>query len=1165
MTDKKLQSGNFVHLHVHTEYSLLDGSARIKKLIKRAKELNMKSLAITDHGVMFGVIEFYKTCLLEGIKPIIGCEVYLAPRGRHKKENSFDASNYHLVLLSKDNEGYRNLMKIVSEAFVDGFYYKPRADYELLRKHSKGIIALSACLGGEIQTLLLEGKYEEAKEKALMYREIFGEDNFYLELQNHGMDEQKKVNESLIKLSKETKIGLVATNDVHYINREDASAHEILLCIQTAKTIDDSDRMKFPTDEFYLKSSEEMAELFDYIPEAIENTNKIADMCNVEFEFNKTKLPKFETPQGISSKDYLRKLCFEGLYKRYKEVSNEIIERLEYELSVIEQMGYVDYFLIVWDFIRFAREKGIMTGPGRGSAAGSIVAYTLGITKIDPIRYNLLFERFLNPERISMPDIDSDFCYERRQEVIDYVVEKYGKDRVAQIVTFGTMAARAVIRDVGRALNYSYAEVDAIAKMIPFELNMTIDRALEINPELKKVYEEDERVRHLIDISKSLEGLPRHSSTHAAGVVISSAPIVEYVPLSKNEDTIVTQFPMTTLEELGLLKMDFLGLRTLTVIRDAVQLIKDNHKVEIDLDYINYEDVQVYEMIGSGNTEGIFQLESTGMTNFMKELKPSSLEDIIAGISLYRPGPMEQIPTYIKNKNNPDNISYLDEKLKPILDVTYGCMVYQEQVMQIVRDIAGYSMGRSDLVRRAMSKKKHSVMEQERKNFIYGLLDDKGGLLVPGAVRNGVSEEVANKLFDLMMDFASYAFNKSHAAAYAVVAYQTAYLKKYYPVEFMTALLTSVMGNNEKIAFYIYACRKMGIDVLPPDINESSVNFSVSGNKIRFGLAAIKNVGKGAIYSIISDRKDNGPFRGFTDFCERVSLSDVNKRTVESLIKAGAFDSFNLKRSQLLNVYEKVIDSIINNKRRNLDGQISLFTIDTKDNLNNKDDFPDIKEFDKKYLLSMEKEMLGLYISGHPLDDYIQELNLLTNTQISDIVTIEEEEGIISQSKFQDGQKVIVGGIISQINIKSTKKNDIMAFIKVEDIFASIEVLIFPKVYQKYSKMLLEDSMVIIKGRISIREDEQPKIIAEDIEPLKKQSTIDNRKVYIRLNDSSWKTQIENLKPLLLRYKGPNPVYVVLMESKQTLMASREMWVEISEEFLKELNGALGNENVKIM
>ncbi|HAZ38008.1 MAG TPA: DNA polymerase III subunit alpha, partial [Clostridiaceae bacterium] len=776
----------FVHLHVHTEYSLLDGSARIKDLVKRAKELNMDSLAITDHGSMYGVIDFYKACKEEGIKPIIGCETYIAPRGLYKKESNYDSENYHLVLLAKNNDGYKNLMKIDSKAFIDGFYYKPRADYELLRQYSNGIIALSACLGGEVQSLLLNGDYNGAKEKALLYDSIFGRGNFYLELQDHGIEEQKRVDMDLIRMSKETGIPLVATNDVHYINREDAPAHEILLCIQTGKTIDDENRMSFKTDEFYLKSQEEMCSLFESEPSAIENTRKIADMCNVEIEFHKTKLPKFETPKGIDSKDYLRKLCMEGLYKRYGEnPRKEALDRLNYELSVIQSMGYVDYFLIVWDFIRFAREKGIMTGPGRGSAAGSIVAYTLGITKIDPLKYNLIFERFLNPERVSMPDIDSDFCYERRQEVIDYVVEKYGKDRVAQIITFGTMAARAAIRDVGRALNYSYAEVDVIAKMIPMELNITIDKALEMNPELKKQYDENERVKNLIDISRSLEGLPRHASTHAAGVVICSAPVDEYVPLAKNDDTIVTQFTMTTLEELGLLKMDFLGLRTLTVIRDTIDTVKQNKGETIDIDNIDYDKKEVYEMISEGHTEGVFQLESSGMTNFMKELKPNNLEDIIAGIALYRPGPMNQIPTYIKNKNNPDEIKYLDEKLEPILNVTYGCLVYQEQVMQVVRDIGGYSLGRADLVRRAMSKKKHSVMEKERKNFIYGKLDENGNVVIPGAIRNGVSEEVANQLFDIMMDFASYAFNKSHAAAYAVIAYQTAYLKKYYPVEFM--------------------------------------------------------------------------------------------------------------------------------------------------------------------------------------------------------------------------------------------------------------------------------------------------------------------------------------------------------------------------------------------
>lgn len=1161
---KAYNRGKFVHLHVHTEYSLLDGSARIKKLVKRAKELEMNSLAITDHGVMYGVVDFYKACKEEGIKPVIGCEIYIAPRSLYKKETGIDAENYHLVLLAKNNTGYQNLMKIVSCAFVDGFYYKPRADYELLKKHSEGLVALSACLGGEIQSLILKGMYDEAKKKAIMYNDIFGNGNFYLELQDHGIEEQKKVNEEIVRISKETGIELVATNDVHYIKKEDAAAHEILLCIQTAKTIDDPDRMKFPGDEFYLKSPEEMEELFKYVPEAIENTLKIADMCNVEFEFNKTKLPKFETPNGIDSKEYLRKLCFDGLYKRYENPSQDIIERLNYELSVIEQMGYVDYFLIVWDFIRFAKENGIMTGPGRGSAAGSIVAYTLGITKIDPIKYNLLFERFLNPERISMPDIDSDFCYERRQEVIDYVVEKYGKDRVAQIVTFGTMAARAVIRDVGRALNYPYAEVDAIAKMIPMELNMTIDRALELNPELKKEYEKNDRIRHLIDISKSLEGLPRHSSTHAAGVVISSAPLVEYVPLAKNEDTVVTQFPMTTLEELGLLKMDFLGLRTLTVIRDALELINKTKGIRLDLDYINYEDKEVYEMIGQGNTEGIFQLESSGMTSFMKELKPSSLEDIIAGISLYRPGPMDQIPVYIKNKNNPENIEYLDEKLKPILDVTYGCMVYQEQVMQIVRDIGGYSLGRSDLVRRAMSKKKHSVMQQERKNFVYGLKDENGKTIIPGAVKNGVSEEVANKLFDLMMDFASYAFNKSHAAAYAVVAYQTAYLKKYYPVEFMTALLTSVMGSNEKVAFYIYACKKMGIDVLPPDINESYVNFSVAGDKIRFGLAAIKNVGKGAIYAIISARKEKGPFIGFTDFCERVNMSEVNKRVVESLIKAGAFDSFNLKRAQLLNIYEKVIESILSDRKRNLEGQMSLFSMDTGSKVKKRDDFPEIKEFDKNYLLSMEKEMLGLYISGHPLDDYKDELEMLTDTKISEIVSMVDEEGMAIESKVEDGQRVVLGGIITSVSIKATRKNDIMAFVRIEDMFGSIEILVFPKIYQKCSRILVEDGMVVVKGKVSIKEDEQPKIIADEIEPLKKKSFIGTKRVYIRLDDSTWKAQIENLKPLLLKYKGNCPVYVVLRDSRQKFMASREMWVSIADDFLNDLKKALGQENIKI-
>lgn len=1155
----------YTHLHVHTEYSLLDGSARIKKLVQRAKELNMDSLAITDHGVMYGVIDFYKACKEVGIKPIIGCEIYITSGSLYKKEGGSDSRNYHLVLLAKNNDGYKKLTKIVSTAFVDGFYYKPRADYELLREHSGDLIGLSACLGGEVQNILLDGDYEGAKKKALLYNEIFGNGNFYLELQDHGIEEQRRVNIELIKLSKETGIPLIATNDIHYINREDAAAHEILLCIQTGKTVDDEDRMKFSGSEFYLKSPEEMNDLFEYASSAIENTQKIVSECNVEFDFTITRLPKFDTPSGISAEDYLRKLCLEGLYKKYKNPNDEVLDRLNFELGVIEQMGYVDYFLIVWDFIRFASDNDIATGPGRGSAVGSIVAYTLNITKVDPIKYNLLFERLLNPERVSMPDIDSDFCYERRQEVIDYVVDKYGKDRVAQIVTFGTMSARSVIRDVGRALNYPYTEVDAIAKMIPFELNMTIDRALEMNHEFKREYDDNERIKKLIDVSKSLEGLPRHSSTHAAGVVIASEPVVEYVPVSKNEDTIVTQFTMNTLEELGLLKMDFLGLRTLTVIRDATKYIEENKKIKIDIDNIDFEDKEIYEMISRGETEGIFQLESSGMTSFMKELKPSTLEDIIAGISLYRPGPMEQIPSYIKNKNNPLGIKYIDDSLKPILDVTYGCMVYQEQVMQIVRDLAGYSMGRSDLVRRAMSKKKHSVMEEERKNFIYGLNDDSGNVIVPGAVKNGVSAENANKIFDQMMDFASYAFNKSHAAAYAVIGYQTAYLKKHYPVEFMAALLTSVMGNNDKVAFYIHACRKMDIEVLPPDINESYVHFSVIENKIRFGLAAVKNVGKGAIAEIIKARTEKSEFKGFTDFCEKINLSEVNKRAIESMIKCGTFDSLKLARAQLLGVYERVMDSVVNDRKRNLEGQCSMFSINANSNseaqASNKDDFEDIKEFGKKYLLTMEKETLGLYISGHPLDEYDSEIETQTNTRISEIVTINTGENDEIEIKVMDGQRVIVGGIVAAITIKTTRNNDIMEFITIEDVAGSMEVLVFPKVYQKYGKFINEDNVLIIKGRISVKENEQPKLIAEEIKELKKNINKEFNKLYVRVSE----TQKNELKNVIMKYRGAYPVYLVIAETGKKLGTPREMWVNISEELLGELKAKFGEDNIKVV
>lgn len=1095
----------FVHLHVHSEYSLLDGSCRIKDLIAKTKELNMKAIAITDHGVMYGVIDFYKEAVAQGIKPIIGCEIYVAPRSMQDREYGIDNENYHLVLLAKDMTGYKNLMKIVTVASIEGFYYKPRVDREFLKEHSEGLIALSACLAGEVPSYILRGEYEKAKEAALFYDSIFGRGNFYLELQDHGILEQQKVNKELIRLSKETGIPLVATNDVHYLEKKDAKAHEVLLCIQTGKTIDDEDRMSFPTDEFYLKSPEEMENLFSCCKEAIENTEKIADMCNVEFEFNKTKLPKYDLPEGVDSCEYLRNLCYEGLYKRYKNPSKEVIERLDYELSVIEQMGYVDYFLIVWDFIKFAKDNGIMTGPGRGSAAGSLVAYTLGITNIDPIKYNLLFERFLNPERVSMPDIDSDFCYERRQEVIDYVVKKYGKDNVAQIITFGTMAARAVIRDVGRALNYPYAEVDVIAKMIPFELGMTIDKALSLNPELKARYENEEKVKQLIDISRSLEGLPRHASTHAAGVVISKEPLVNYVPLQKNEDSIVTQFPMTTLEELGLLKMDFLGLRTLTVIRDTIEMVEKNRGVTIDFDSMEYDDPKVYELISKGETEGVFQLESSGMKQFMAELKPKNLEDIIAGISLYRPGPMDQIPRYLANKNHPESIVYDHPLLKPILDVTYGCMVYQEQVMQIVRDVAGYSLGRSDLVRRAMAKKKMDVMEQERKNFIYGIVDEEGNVIVPGALRNGLDEATANKLFDEMLDFANYAFNKSHAAAYAVIAYQTAYLKRYYPVEFMAALLNSFVDNLDKVAFYVQVCRKMGIKVLPPDINESDSYFTVVEDKIRFGLSAVKNVGLNMTMEIVSERERNGKFKSVVDFFERMQDSQLNKKAVESLIKAGAFSSFGVRRSQLLSAYDKLMENIKKNRNNNLNGQISLFG-EVEQTHGVGFEFPDLEEFPKSRLLSMEKETLGLYISGHPLEEYMEDIPKITNATTLDFKVSEEE---MFQPKLQDNQEVVIAGVIATKKIKFTKNNNIMAFVTIEDLYGTVEVIVFPTVYEKYSSIIKEDNPVVVRGKVSLKEEEEPKILCDEIKPLS-QAIV--KKLYLNLQDS---TKIEIVKQIL--------------------------------------------------
>ncbi|OOM81213.1 DNA polymerase III subunit alpha [Clostridium sp. BL-8] len=1184
----------FVHLHLHTEYSLLDGSGKIGNLMKRAKELGMKSIAITDHGVLYGLVDFYKAAKENDIKPILGCEVYVVPKSRHIKQPDKENSTYHLVLLVKNQIGYENLMKIVSTASIEGFYYKPRIDHEYLRNHSEGLIALSACLGGEVQSYHLKDNYEKAKETALIYKEIFNGD-FYIELQNHGMEEQQKVNEANIKLAEETGIPLVATNDVHYIKKEDSKSHDVLMCIQTAKTIDDPHRRRYPSDQFYLKSAEEMWDMFSYIPEALENTVKISEECGYDYKFHESKLPKFPLEEGQDPYEYLRDTCYKGLIERYdvfedirnndlnyNEINNltekfedakEYVERLEYELGVIKQMGYVDYFLIVWDFIRFSYESGIPTGPGRGSAAGSIVAYTLGITKIDPIKYSLIFERFLNPERVSMPDIDSDFCYERREEVIDYVVKKYGVNNVSQIITFGTMAARLCIRDVGRAMNYSYAEVDRIAKMIPTMLGITIEKALDLNPELKLAYDTDERVKTLIDVSMDLEGLPRHSSTHAAGVVIASKPLVEYVPLQKNDEMIVTQFGMNTLEELGLLKMDFLGLRTLTVMNDAIKMIKENRGTDVDLDKIDFEDEEIYKMIGEGNTAGVFQLESPGMTAFMKELKPDSFEDIIAGISLYRPGPMAEIPRYIEGKKNPEKATYLTKELEPILKVTYGCLVYQEQVMQAVRDLAGYSMGRSDMVRRAMSKKKHKVMEEERKNFIHGIVEN-GEVVVPGCIRNGISEEAANKIFDSMMDFASYAFNKSHAAAYAVVGYQTAYLMKYYPVEMIAATLNSIMGRDEKVAYYIGMAENLGIQVLPPNINESYSRFTVKGDKIRFGMAAIKNVGANVVDSIVRAREEKGKFESLVDFINKMDTSAINKRAVECLIKAGALDDFNVFRSKMLAVHEKLIDNISSDKKRNIDGQISLFA--SEELKNPEVNYPNIKEFDKRNLLAMEKEMTGLYITGHPLDDYAQSLKMQTTNEISKIFIGQEtlddtleadmpEVAIFNrEDTLQDNDRVILGGILASVNQKITRNNSIMAFLTLEDLTGTIEVIVFPKTLEKVKDLCVTDSLVIIKGRLSLKEDEQPKLICENIEPLEK---INSSKIYLRVEDTIAAKELnKKLKEILvLDYLGDTPIYIFENKGKQKFRVPRDRWVSLNSDVTTLLRGTLGEENVKVL
>lgn len=1156
--------GIFTHLHVHTEYSLLDGANKIHDLIQRVKELGMDSCAITDHGVMYGVVEFYKEAKKQGIKPILGCEVYTAKRAMTDKQPGIDSDYGHLVLLAKNQTGYKNLMKIVSLGFTEGYYYKPRVDYQTLEKYSEGIIALSACLSGDIPSAILKNDYEKAIELSKRLNGIFGQGNFYLELQHNGISEQTLANQQLIKLSGELGIPLVATNDIHYLTREAAKSHEILLCIQTGKTINDENRMRFNTDEVYVKSPEEMYEHFKNVKEALENTVKIAEMCNVELEFGKLHLPSFAVEEGYTPYEYLREKCYRGLVQRYGEqYTPEIAEKLEYELSVIEKMGYVDYFLIVWDFIRYARENDIMVGPGRGSAAGSLVAYCLGITSVDPLQYNLLFERFLNPERISMPDIDIDFCYERRQEVIDYVIQKYGKDKVSQIITFGTMAARAVIRDVGRALDISYGEVDLIAKMIPFQIGMNIDKALEVNTELRNKYENDEQTRLLIDTARSLEGLPRHASTHAAGVVISKDPIVEYVPLQVNDNNVTTQFTMGLLEELGLLKMDFLGLRTLTVIRDAVDFIAQGYGKKIDMQKIDFDDPEVYKMIGDGRTVGVFQLESGGMTQFMKELQPSSLEDIIAGISLYRPGPMDQIPRYIRNKNNPKEIRYHHPLLENILNVTYGCMVYQEQVMQIVRELAGYSMGRSDLVRRAMSKKKVSVMEQERKNFIYGITDEQGNEVVKGAIKNGVDEFTANKIFDEMMDFASYAFNKSHAAAYAVVAYQTAWLKHYYPAEFLAASLNSFLGSSDKVSQYVNECKTLNIKVLPPDINESNVKFTVVNHNIRFGLAAIKNVGENAIKSMIEERTKSGFFTSFLDFCQRIEGRDINKRCIESLIKSGAFDSLNIYRSKLMAVYERFLDGISQLKKKNMDGQLSIFDMMEEPEDSLQEEYPEIKEYAPNILLAMEKEMLGLYVSGHPLDEYKSILDGNVTLYSSDLFvdTSEDETGDINiaAKKLEDSMKVVVGGIVNSRKTKTTKSNNLMAFIGLEDLFGAMEILVFPTIYEKFSQLLQPESIIIIKGKLSLREDEQPKIICEEVFPIK---SLEEKGLYITFDKQIAKEEGAALRALLRYFNGSTPTYIGNREDKIFKKLDRQYWIDVNNVIMEELECRFGRENI---
>ncbi len=1156
--------GDFVHLHVHSEYSLLDGANRVKELPKIAKELGMDAIAITDHGVMYGAIEFYKACKAEGIKPIIGCEVYVAPRTRFDKESGIDNKYNHLILLAKNNNGYKNLSKMVSIGFTEGYYYKPRIDLETLEKYHEDLICCSACLAGSLPQAILDGNMEKAEETALWYKNLFGED-YYLEIQTNTLKEQSLVNQRLVELSRKLNIPLVATNDAHYTRKEDAYNHEVLLCIQTGKKMSDEDRMRFSTDDFYIKSPEEVKEFFPNLPEAIQNTVKIADKCNVEFEFGHTILPNYEVPAEFETHyDYFKKLCDDGIKRRYGEnTPQDILERMEYEISVIKKMGYVDYFLIVWDFINWAKSQGIPVGPGRGSGAGSIVAYAIGITDIDPIKYNLLFERFLNPERISMPDFDVDFCYERRQEVIDYVARKYGRDHVSQIITFGTMSARMVIRDVGRALDFPYAETDKLAKMVPFAIHITIKKAMEQNRELREIYEQNEEVHKLLDIAMGLEGMPRQASTHACGVVITKDPVDTYVPLYVNDGAISTQYTMTILEELGLLKMDFLGLRTLTVIEDARKLIKQNRGIDVRFDE-NMDDPKVYKLWGEGKSIGIFQFESAGMTNFMKELKPDSLEDIIAGVSLYRPGPMDQIPRYIKNKLNPEHAEYTHPALEPILKVTYGCMVYQEQVMQIVRDLAGYSLGRADLVRRAMGKKKLDIMAKEREIFINGQLDEEGNIIVPGCVRNGIDAKSADKIFDEMAEFAKYAFNKSHAAAYAVVSYRTAYLKAYYPEEFMAATLNSYLGNLDKVPVYIDECRRMNINILKPDVNKSYTRFTVEDGKIRFGLGSIKNVGVAVVDNIVLEREKNGPYKSFTDFCERVQDESVNKKCIESLIKAGAFDEFGQTRSTLLASFESIIDTIQSAARKSFKGQVTMFDLTSMNDEEKEElkyNFIELKEYEDKELLSMEKEMLGIYISGHPLEKIREQIIKNTNIDTMKMREVKEElDTTGGTTKYKDGQFIKYAGIISSIKKKYTKNNKLMAFVTIEDLYGSAEIIIFESVYQNAANLLTVDNVVLVEGRLSIREDEDVKIVAREIKEL---AEAEDKKRILQINITGLNEKEKSkLRGAIKFFNGEyNNTPVQVIEGEQILDCGT---IYLTKDILEEFKELVGEERVQL-